>query len=85
MKQLPMSWPYRLFQSISKQSKGSTCNACAVAFDNVVFDDVAFDDVTFDNVAFDDVTSDDVAFDDVAFDDVAFCFYRDAAAGRLIT
>ena len=88
-----MSWPYMLFQSISKQSKGSTCNACAVAFDNVVFDDVAFDDVAFCYVAFDDVAFgyveldyvafDCVAFDDVAFDDDAFCFYRDAAAGRL--
>ena len=88
-----MSWPYMLFQSISKQSKGSTCNACAVAFDNVVFDDVAFENVALDYVAigyvaigyvaFDDVAFGYVALDCVAFDDVAFCFYRDAAAGRL--
>ena len=44
VKQVPMSWPYMLFQSISKQSIGSTWNACDVAFDYVVLDDVAFDD-----------------------------------------
>ena len=49
-----MSWPYMLFQSISKQSKGSTWNACDVAFDNVVFDDVACENVALDDVAFDD-------------------------------
>ena len=59
-----------------------------VAFENVALDYVAIGYVAIGYVAFDDVAFgyvalDYVAFDCVPFDDVAFCFYRDAAAGRL--
>ena len=60
-----------LFQSISKQSKGSTCSAYDVAFDEVAFGDVALD-----FVALDDVVLNCVAFDDVAFDCVALMMLR---------
>ena len=47
-------------------TKGYTCSAYDVAFDDVAFYDVAFDDVAFYDVAFDDVAIDYVAFDCVA-------------------